>query len=112
MLRVAAAVIGLSLATLWVLGLCLHATVWLTWVIGIAASLSLAIVGLIPERRGALWGAFFLGFLGAGLVAASVSGLSLHATRWLSWWAFVAAGAAAATALVAAAQGLMEAASG
>jgi hypothetical protein len=91
MLRVFPALIGLGLTAMWVIGLSEDATVWLTWVVGIAAALSFATVGLIPEKRGSLFAAACLALLSAGLGGTWVIGLVTHATAWLTWWTFVAA---------------------
>jgi hypothetical protein len=91
MLRIFPAFIGAGLTALWVIGLSEDATVWLTWTVGIAAALSFATVGLIPERRGSLWAAACLGLLAAGLGALWIVGRCTEATSWLTWWTFVAA---------------------
>lgn len=91
MLRVFPAFMGAGLTAMWVIGLSEDATIWLTWLVGIAAALSFATVGLIPERRGSLWAGACLGLLAAGLGLMWLVGLATHATRWLTWWSFVAA---------------------
>ncbi|HEY8923634.1 MAG TPA: hypothetical protein VIU64_04585, partial [Polyangia bacterium] len=105
MLRIFPALLGAGLAILWVIGLSIDATVWLTWIDGIAAALSFASVGLIPERRGSLWAAFCLGLLALGLFVLWMLGLEHRATPWLTWWTLVAAALAGATAVGAAIQG-------
>jgi hypothetical protein len=108
-LRIFPAFLGLGLAVLWVVGLSVDATVWLTWLDGIAATLSFATVGVIPERRGSLWAAFCLGGLAGGLLLLWVVGLARHATPWLAWWTFVAGCLAALIACGAALQGSIDA---
>src|SRR4051794_11566162 len=106
MLRIFPALIGLGLAVLWIIGLSVDATVWLTWSVGIAAALAFATVGIIPERKGSGWAAFCLGGIAIGLLALWVVGLTQHATPWLTWWTFVAACMTAVIAFGAALQGV------
>ena len=108
MIRVVAAMIGLGLAVLWIVGMSVDATVWLTWTDGIAAALTLATVGIIPERHSSAWAALCLGAITAGLFVLWLVGLARHATSWLTWWTFVAACLTAAAALGAARQGALE----
>lgn len=108
MLRLFPALIGLGLAALWVIGLSVDATTWLTWFDGIGATLAFASVGLIPERRSGLVAAFCLGGLAAGLLALWLVGVVRHATPWLTWWTLVAAGLTAASAFGAALQGAFD----
>src|SRR5947209_16826782 len=90
MVRLTPALIGLGLAVLWVIGMCEDAEVWLTWLDGVAATLSFAVVGLIPEREGSRLAAGAMGAVGLGLLALWLTGLATHATPWLTWWTFVA----------------------
>jgi hypothetical protein len=107
--RVVPALIGLGLAVMWVIGVSVEATIWLTWTVGIAAALSLATVGIIPERRGSAWAGLCLGAITAGLVVMWIVGLETQATGWLVWWTFVGACLTAVAALSAAAQGAIDA---
>lgn len=91
MLRVFPGFIGAGLTAMWVIGLSQDASVWLTWLVGIAAALSFATVGLIPEKRGSLWAAGCLALLSGGLGVMWIVGLAVHATPWLTWWTFVGA---------------------
>jgi hypothetical protein len=91
MLRAFPAFIGAGLTSMWVIGLSEESTIWLTWLVGIAAALSFATVGLIPERRASLWAAACLALLSGGLGAMWLVGVVTHATPWLTWWTFVAA---------------------
>jgi|SRR5579871_2054092 len=91
MLRIFPALIGAGLTAMWVIGLSEDATVWLTWLVGIAAALSFATVGLIPEKHGSLWAAACLGLLSGGLGVMWLVGLVTHAAPWLTWWSFIAA---------------------
>jgi uncharacterized integral membrane protein len=109
MLRIFPALLGLGLATLWVIGLSVDATVWLTWCDGIAATLAFATVGIIPERRGSIWAALCLGAIATGLLALWIAGLEEKATVWLTWWTLVGALLAYLTALGAAVQGGLDA---
>ncbi|HVV49387.1 MAG TPA: hypothetical protein VHO06_07005 [Polyangia bacterium] len=105
MLRIFPALIGAGLAAMWVIGLSEDATVWLTWLVGIAAALAFATVGLIPERQRSLWAAACLGLLSGGLGVMWLIGLVAHARPWLTWWTFVAALLTGAVAAGAAVQG-------
>jgi hypothetical protein len=107
MLRLIAAVIGLGLAALWIVGMSVDATVWLTWTVGIGAALSLATVGIIPDQQGSAWAALCLGALASGLLALWIVGLRLNATAWLAWWTFAAALLTGLSAFGAAFQGLL-----
>ena len=91
MLRVFPAFMGAGLTAMWVIGLSEDATIWLTWLVGIAAALSFATVGLIPEKRGSLWAGRLPGPPRGGLGVMWLVGLGTHATPWLTWWTFVAA---------------------
>jgi hypothetical protein len=91
MLRVFPALIGAGLTAMWVIGLSVDATIWLTWLVGIAAALSFATVGLIPEKRGSLWAAACIGLIAGGLGVMWLVGLVTRATPWMTWWTFVAA---------------------
>ena len=63
MLRVFPALIGAGLTAMWVIGMAEDATVWLTWTVGIAAALSVATVGLIPEKHSSAGAAVCLALL-------------------------------------------------
>jgi hypothetical protein len=108
MLRIVPAFIGLGLTSLWIVGLSTDATVWLTWLVGIAAMLCFATVGFIPARRGSLLAAFGLGLLATGLLAAWIVGLRFAATPWLTWWAFAASLVTGLAAIGAAVQGAID----
>jgi hypothetical protein len=108
MTRAVPALIGLGLAALWIIGLSVDATVWLTWLVGIAAALAFATVGIIPERQGSPWAALCLGGLTTGLFAMWIVGLACHATAWLAWWTFVGACLTAVAAAGAGLQGALE----
>lgn len=107
MLRIFPAFIGAGLTAMWVIGLAEDATIWLTWLVGIAAALSFATVGLIPEKRGSLWAAACLTLLSGGLGVMWLVGLFTHARPWLTWWTFVAAIVTALVAAGAATQGVL-----
>jgi hypothetical protein len=100
--------IGLGLATLWVVGLAVDATVWLTWSVGAAAVLCVATVGLIPDRRGSAVAALCLLALSAAELALWIAALVCEATPWLTWWTFVGAGATASAAAAVATQGILD----
>ena len=91
MLRVFPALIGAGLAAIWVIAMAVDATVWLTWLIGIAAALSFATVGLIPDKRSSAGAAVCLALLTGGLGTMWLVGLVTHATPWLTWWTLVGA---------------------
>ena len=108
MLRFFPAFIGLGLAALWVIGMSVDASIWLTWFVGISAALCFATVGLIPERAPGLWAALCLGLLAGGLFVLWLVGLSTHATAWLTWWTFVGACLTALAAVGAGMQGVLD----
>jgi hypothetical protein len=108
MLRFIPAFIGLGLAALWVTGLSVDATTWLTWLDGIAAALCVLAVGLIPERRSSAGAAMCLGLIACGLFAIWILGLHREATAWLTWWTFVAACATLLAAIGAATQRVLD----
>jgi hypothetical protein len=108
MLRLIPAALGLGLATMWVIGMSVDATVWLVWFVGIAAALSFATVGLIPERAAAPVAAICLGLVAGGLFVLWLVALATAATPWLAWWTFVAGCLTALTAGGAAIQGLLD----
>ena len=107
--RVWPALLGLGLALLWVIGLSVNATAWLTWLDAMAATISFATAAVVPERRGSLWAAFCLGGLATGLLGLWVVAIASHATPWLTWWTFVAALSAALIAAGAGLQGTIDA---
>jgi hypothetical protein len=109
MLRVFPALSGAGLAAMWVIGMGVDATVWLTWLVGIAAALSFATVGLIPDRRSSIWAALSLALVSGGLGTMWLVGLVWHATPWLTWWTFVAG---LVTGIIAAGAGLQAALDG
>jgi hypothetical protein len=108
MFRFLPALIGLGLATLWVVGLAVDATVWLTWSVGAIAPLCVATVGLVPARRGSVLAALCLLALSAAELGLWMVGLGWAATPWLTWWTFVGAGATAGAATAVATQGILD----
>jgi hypothetical protein len=109
MLRVFPALSGAGLAAMWVTGMAVDATVWLTWLVGIAAALSFAAIGLIPDKRGSIWAALSLALVSGGLGTMWLVGLVSHATPWLTWWTFVGG---LVTGIIAAGAGLQAALDG
>lgn len=108
MLRFIPAFIGLGLGALWVTGLSVDATTWLTWLDGIAAALCVLAVGLIPERRSSLAAALCLALIAGGLLVLWIVGLRQEATGWLTWWTFVAACATLLAAIGTATQSVLD----
>src|SRR5581483_2872922 len=92
------ALIGAGLVALFVVGLAIHATPWLTWLDGVAAAL---VIGALASRSGGrstMNRGAILAVAAAGLLVLWVVGVTGHATRWLVWWtfgAFLAVGLAA-----------------
>jgi hypothetical protein len=89
MLRIVPPGLAMGLATLWLIGISVDATVWLTWSVGAAAPPAFAVVGLIPERASSPLAGLCLFALGAGLLALWLAGGLAGATPWLRWWTFV-----------------------
>jgi len=108
MFRYLPALIGLGLATLWVVGLAVDATVWLTWSVGALAPLCATTVGLVPERRGSALAALCLLALSGAELGLWMVGLGCEATPWLTWWTFVGAGTTAGAAVAVATQGFLD----
>jgi len=104
MLRPFPALIGAGLAVLWVIGMSVDATDWMTWADGAAAALAFATVGVIPARASSAWAAFCLGAIAASLLAVWAVGLATRATPWLTWWTFVGACLTALVAIAVAVQ--------
>jgi hypothetical protein len=90
MARVGSMVLGAGLVVLWIVGLNHGATLWLTWLCGVAGLTSLATAALIrsqsPGRAG--WREMAPAGVGLGLLLFSIVGLALRATGWLAWWTF------------------------
>src|SRR5947208_3111621 len=86
---VALVLLALALAVLWVMGLSIEATVWLTWTVGALALPTLAVTGLVPERRGSAWAAVCLCLVAMALFSAWAVARQTKGDAWLTWWAFV-----------------------
>ncbi|HVV51780.1 MAG TPA: hypothetical protein VHO06_19080 [Polyangia bacterium] len=76
--------LSLGLVVLWVAGLSLQASAWLTWLellAGVVAFGGSARFGETPRARAAGWGA-----LAAALAVVWIVALAVRATGWLTWW--------------------------
>jgi hypothetical protein len=89
MLRIVPAGLGIGLCTLWLIARVSGATSWLTWLVVIAGLLSLACVGLVPDRAPAIGAGLCLVTLGAGELALWAVAWWCGATAWLTWWTLV-----------------------
>ncbi len=101
--RLASAALGTALGVVWVVALTTGASLWLTWLMALAALACFGTVSLVPERRAGIIAALNLGFVAAGLTACWIVGLATSATTWLLWCCF---GAALVTLLAALGAGL------
>lgn len=109
MLRILPTLLGFGLAVLWVIGMSVDATVWMTWADGAAAALAFATVGVIPARSSSAWASLCLLALAGGLFGVWAVGLAEGGTPWLTWWTFVGACLTALAGLGAALQGRIDA---
>jgi hypothetical protein len=98
----------MGLLVLWVLGLLLDATVWLTWTVGVLALAPIGIVGLVPGAGTARPAGVCLLLTAAALLSIVVAALGREATPWLTWLSLAFAGLSFTAALDALAQGPFE----
>jgi hypothetical protein len=108
MLRILPPALALGLATLWVMGISVDATVWLVWAVGAAAPPTFAVIGLIPERASSTPAALCLLGLGLALLALWLAGVVTHATAWLTWWTLVFGALSLASAVTVGLQGAID----
>lgn len=90
MSRVNAIVLGIGLAVLWIVGLALNATPWLTWLNGVAALCSFGIAALVAPDTPAARQSVPPILAALGLFAMWIIGLATRSTEWLVWLTFVA----------------------
>jgi hypothetical protein len=107
-IRTLPAVVALGLGVLWVIGISVQATPWLTWFVGAAALPAFAVTGLIPEGSSAPIASVCLVAIGLGLAVLWAVGWAADATPWLTWWTFVLGGLCIAVALPIGFQGALE----
>lgn len=86
MLRASLSALGISLLLLWVVGVTDNATVWMTWLDGIAGVLTLLLVAVTHADSGPIAAAVGPTLLGSGLLVLFVVGLGTHASGWLVWF--------------------------
>ncbi len=94
MLRGTSIALGIGLVILWLVGLSDHATLWLTWLDGLAGLAAFGVAAVASDQ--ATGGATVTmartagGPLGIslGLYILWIIGLATHAERWLTWWTF------------------------
>jgi hypothetical protein len=103
------ALIGVGLAALFVGGLASGATVWVTWLDGVAALLALAALGLVGDPRSPLAAGLLLGLVAAGLLALWLTAVAEGIGGWRLWGTFAAALVAGLIALGAVFAALLEA---
>lgn len=87
MARVGSVILGAGLVVLWIVGLNQGATMWLTWLLGIAGLTSIVVAAMLPAHHGRE-GAKSPAALGFVLFAFWILGIATHATSWLTWWTF------------------------
>ncbi len=92
MVRAVSVALGVGLILLWIVGLAVGATEWMTWLDGIAGLLLFLNAAQVGEGSGWLRSSAGPGLVGAGLAAMWIVGLATHADAWLSWWTFAFAG--------------------
>jgi hypothetical protein len=86
MLRASLVALALATLLLWLVGLVDGATVWLTWLDGVAALLTLLLVPVTRDYLGPLRVSVGPALIGIGLVAMFVAGLATRASAWLVWF--------------------------
>jgi hypothetical protein len=86
MLRAVLVGLGLSLALLWIVGVIDHSTIWLTWVDGIFALLSIGLALLLSDASTPVASSAGLGAMGLGLLTLFIVGLATSASAWLVWF--------------------------
>jgi hypothetical protein len=87
MARVGSVILGAGLVVLWIVGLNQGATMWLTWLLGIAGLTSIVIAAMLPAPHGRE-GAKPPAGVGFVLFAFWILAVATHATAWLTWWTF------------------------
>ena len=108
MMRLSFALIGIGLAVFFIVGLSTGATIWLTWLNGVAALLSFLALALIGDPRSPLAAGLFLGLVALGLAVLWLVAIGTGETGWLVWCTFAAALVTGLVALAASFTALLE----
>jgi hypothetical protein len=88
-MRGASIAMGLGLGALWLFGFSTHATLWLTWLVGLAALCALALGARPVPLRPVPAAASRPLVLSGGLFLLWMIGLGLRVEPWLAWWTFI-----------------------
>jgi hypothetical protein len=87
MARLGSVVLGAGLVVLWIVGLNQGATMWLTWLLGLAGLASIVVAAMLPAQHGRE-GAKPPALLGFALFGIWIVAIASRATPWLVWWTF------------------------
>lgn len=87
MARFGSVVLGAALVVLWIIGLNQGATMWLTWLLGVAGLTAIVVAAMLPAEHGRE-GAKPPAMVGFGLFALWILAVASRATPWLTWWTF------------------------
>jgi hypothetical protein len=87
MTRFGSVVLGAGLVVLWIIGLNQGATMWLTWLLGLAGLTSIVVAAMLPAEHGRE-GAKPPALVGFSLFALWILAVASRATPWLTWWTF------------------------
>ncbi len=87
MARFGSVVLGAGLVVLWIVGLNQGATMWLTWLLGLAGLTSIVVAAMLPAQHGRE-GAKPPALLGFTLFGIWIVAIAARATSWLTWWTF------------------------
>jgi hypothetical protein len=87
MARFGSVVLGAGLVVLWIVGLNQGATMWLTWLLGLAGLTSIVLASMLPAEHGRE-GAKPPALAGFVLFAVWLLAVASRATAWLTWWTF------------------------
>jgi hypothetical protein len=87
MARFGSVSLGAGLVVLWIVGLNQGATMWLTWMLGLAGLTSVVVAAMLPAEHGRE-GAKPPAIVGFALFALWILAIASHATAWLTWWTF------------------------
>src|SRR5690348_8906502 len=86
MFRGVSVVLGVGLIILWIVGLSAHATLWLSWLDGVAGLVAILLgIAAVPVARAGVAG---WGLMAFGLFILWIVGLAAHGPGWLAWWTF------------------------
>jgi hypothetical protein len=85
MARFGSVVLGAGLAALWIVGLNQGATMWLTWLLGLAGLTSIVVASMLPAEHGRE-GAKPPAMAGFALFVVWILAIASRATPWLTWW--------------------------